>query len=137
MDSRYWVLRRLRLLRFWAQKNWASVIFYSVYVITYVTLSSAATPHVFDHFPDSHTYLTVSFLGHAERLWTIPVVYFFGGTSSGRVALQTITWRQLLGSSRHPVRSSTPDPLDSAHCPGLSPLGFTLPPYHPMESHHP
>jgi hypothetical protein len=78
------------MLRFWAQKNWASILCYSVYVITYVTLSWAATPHVFDQFPDSHTYLTVSFLGHAERLWTIPVVYFFGGTPSGRVALQTV-----------------------------------------------
>ena len=48
----------------------------------------ATSPHVFDNFPDSHTYLTVSFLGHAERLWTIPVVYFFGASSAGRVILQ-------------------------------------------------
>ena len=71
-------------------ENWASIICYSAYVITYVTLSWAATPHVFDQFADSHTYLTVSFLGHAERLWTVPVVYFFGETSAGRVALQTL-----------------------------------------------
>jgi 4-amino-4-deoxy-L-arabinose transferase-like glycosyltransferase len=90
MDSKYRVRRRSRLLRLWARKNWASIICYSAYVITYVTLSWAATPHVFDQFADSHTYLTVSFLGHAERLWTVPVVYFLGETSAGRVALQTL-----------------------------------------------
>ena len=78
------------MLRFWARKNWPSIFCYSVYVITYLTLSWAATPHVYDQFPDSPTYLTVSFLGHAERLWTIPVLYFFGGSSAGRVALQTL-----------------------------------------------
>src|ERR1700733_10441607 len=90
MDSRYRVLRRSKVLRFRAREHWASIICYSIYVITYLTLSWAATPHVFDQFPDSHTYLTISFLGHAERLWTIPVAYFAGGTSAGRVVLQTL-----------------------------------------------
>ena len=78
------------MLRFWARKNWPSIFCYSVYVIAYLTLSWAATPHVFDQFPDSPTYLTISFLGHAERLWTIPVLYFFGGSPAGRVAFQTL-----------------------------------------------
>ena len=57
--------------------------------IAYLALSWAGTPRVFDNFPDSHTYLPISFLGHADRLWTIPLIYFVGSSSAGRVALQT------------------------------------------------
>ncbi len=120
------------MLRFWAQKYWASIICYSVYVITYVTLSWAATPHVFDQFPDSHTYLIISFFGHAVRLWTIPVVY-----SSGERPVAGSHFRHCLasqlGGSRRPVRPSTSDSLHSSHCPGLSPPSITLLTNHPME----
>ena len=75
-------------VRLWMRKHTSSIICYSAYVIAYAALSWATSPHVFDNFPDSHTYLTVSFLGHAERLWTIPVLYFFGASSTGRVILQ-------------------------------------------------
>jgi hypothetical protein len=67
-----------------------SVICYAAFAVAYLTLSWAANPHVIDSYPDSHTYLPVSFLGHAERLWTIPVVYLVGGNSAGRVALQSL-----------------------------------------------
>jgi len=74
----------------WARKHSASIVCYSAYVITYTILSCVGTPRVIDDFPDTHSYLTVSFLGHADRLWTVPVVYFFGGSSTGRVILQTL-----------------------------------------------
>jgi hypothetical protein len=74
----------------WAAKNKFAVVCYTAFAVTYVALSSASTPHVYDSYPDSHTYLSVSFLGHAERLWTIPMLYYFGGTSAGRVALQIV-----------------------------------------------
>ena len=72
----------------WLTRNKANIVCYTVFSIAYVGLSSVSTPRVYANFPDSHTYIPVSFLGHAVRLWTIPVVYFFGGTSGGRVALQ-------------------------------------------------
>ena len=81
---------RPRMPRLWGRKSLLSLICYSVYVIAYTALSWTRSPHVFDNFPDSHTYLTISFLGHAERLWTIPVLYYFGGSSAGRVVLQTV-----------------------------------------------
>jgi len=74
----------------WAKKHSAAIACYGAYVIIYTVLSCVGTPRVIDDFPDSHTYLTISFLGHADRLWTVPVVYFFGGSSAGRVILQTL-----------------------------------------------
>ena len=74
----------------WAEEHKGTAVCYTAFAIVYVALSSVSTPHVYDNFPDSHTYLPISFLGHAVRLWTIPVLYFFGGTSGGRVALQIV-----------------------------------------------
>ena len=71
------------------QTNSVSVVIFAAFAIAYSALSWAGTPHVVDDFPDSHTYLPISFLGHADRLWTIPVIYFVGSSSVGRVALQT------------------------------------------------
>jgi hypothetical protein len=72
------------------QTNLSVIGFYAAFWIAYVGLSLARTPHVIDNFPDSHTYLTLSFLGHAERLWTVPLLYYVGGTGVGRVVLQTV-----------------------------------------------
>jgi hypothetical protein len=74
----------------WAQTNLSAIAFYAVFGIAYFALSLARTPRVIDNFPDSHTYLTLSFLGHAERLWTVPLLYYVGGTDAGRVLLQTV-----------------------------------------------
>jgi hypothetical protein len=74
----------------WVGENKGNVVCYTAFSIVYVALSSVSTPRVYDNFPDSHTYLPVSFLGHAVRLWTIPVLYFFGWTPGGRVALQIV-----------------------------------------------
>ncbi len=81
--------KRSLVLR-WVGGNKANIVCYTAFAIVYVALSSASNPRVYDNFPDSHTYLPLSFLGHAERLWTIPLLYFFGGTSGGRVALQIV-----------------------------------------------
>ena len=81
--------KRSLVLR-WVGENKGNVVCYTAFSIVYVALSSVSTPRVYDNFPDSHTYLPVSFLGHAVRLWTIPVLYFFGGTPGGRVALQIV-----------------------------------------------
>jgi hypothetical protein len=67
-----------------------SIVCYSAFAAAYLALSWVGTPHVIDSYPDSHTYLPISFLGHAQRLWTVPVIYFVGGSPAGRVALQSI-----------------------------------------------
>jgi hypothetical protein len=74
----------------WLRKNSFTVASYIVFAIAYITMSLTSAPHVIDNFPDSHTYLTLSFLGHAERLWTIPLLYSFGQTEYGRVILQSV-----------------------------------------------
>ena len=74
----------------WVRVNSMSIVCYGAFAIAYLTLSWAGAPHLIDNYPDSHTYLHVSFFGHAERLWTIPVVYFVGGTTAIRVTLQTL-----------------------------------------------
>ncbi len=70
--------------------NSASIFCYCVFAIAYLSLSWSGTPHVIDSYPDSHTYLPISFLGHAERLWTVPVIYSVGGSPAGRVVLQSL-----------------------------------------------
>ncbi len=78
------------LVLLWLRKNKGNLVCYTVYAAAYAAFSSASNPHVYDSYPDSHTYLPISFLGHAVRLWTIPLLYFFGGTSAGRVGLQIV-----------------------------------------------
>jgi hypothetical protein len=74
----------------WVRTNSVPIVCYAAFALTYLALSWVGTPHVIDNYPDSHTYLPISFLGHADRLWTIPVIYFAGSTSAGRVVLQTL-----------------------------------------------
>jgi len=71
-------------------ENGVSLVIVAAFAVAYGALTFAATPHTIDTFPDSHTYLPVSFLGHAERLWAIPVIYYIAGNSVGRVVVQTI-----------------------------------------------
>ena len=74
----------------WIRMHSVSIVCYSAFAAAYLALSWVGTPHVIDSYPDSHTYLPISFLGHAQRLWTVPVIYFVGGSPAGRVALQSI-----------------------------------------------
>jgi len=71
-------------------RNRLSLICYGAFSIAYLGLSWGSSPHVIDSFPDSPSYLAINFLGHAERLWTVPVIYSLGIASIGRVMLQTV-----------------------------------------------
>lgn len=74
----------------WMRTNSVPVVCYTAFAITYLALSWTGSPHVIDNYPDSHTYLPISFLGHAQRLWTVPVIYFVGGSPTGRVIFQSV-----------------------------------------------
>src|ERR1700722_17104736 len=76
--------------RTWIRMDPVSIGLCGAFAIAYLGFSFLGTPHIVDNYPDSHTYLPISFLGHAERLWAVPLFYLFGGNGAGRVALQTI-----------------------------------------------
>ena len=74
----------------WVRRHSVSLCICGVFAIAFLALSFVGAPHVVDNYPDSHTYLPISFLGHAQRLWGVPLFYFVGVNSAGRVALQTV-----------------------------------------------
>ncbi len=76
--------------RSWIRRYRVPIGLCGAFAVAYLAFSFVGAPHVVDNYPDSHTYLPISFLGHAQRLWTVPLFYFFGGNAAGRVALQTI-----------------------------------------------
>lgn len=74
----------------WIRTNLISIVCYAAFASLYAALSWSGTPHVIDSFPDSRSYLIISFTGHAERPWTVPVLYWLAGNGVGRVVLQTL-----------------------------------------------
>ena len=77
-----------------------SIICYGAYAFAYLALSwGGGTPHVIDSYPDSQTYLPISFLGHAQRLWTVPLIYFVGGSSARAGRTPDLDRHGLLGHS--------------------------------------
>ena len=108
------MVRQLKRSRYgtWVRTHSVSIGCYVAFAVAYLAFSYAGVPHVVDNYPDSHTYsLPISFLGHAQRLWTVPVFYYFGGDGAGQRRAADHLRGDLLDHSRSADRARHKNPV--------------------------